>query len=106
PRQGVLLTHEGANAELDGDIYENHWHQVATFLKIQEAKDVPAILKLKQGWNVRYFIGRKPAPGEEAQPPVLAEFMADCTVPEFEAGDAYLARLYPGCGAKNLAEPV
>src|SRR3982751_5993985 len=56
PKEGVLLTHEGANAGLDGIIYENHWHQIATYLKIREAADVPAMLKLMNSWNVRYFI--------------------------------------------------
>src|SRR5207302_1315267 len=83
----ALIPHEGANAGTDGDIYENHWHQVTTLLKISEAPDVPAMLKLMQGWNLRYFIGHKPAPGELASPPMLAEFLAACTLPEFEIGD-------------------
>jgi hypothetical protein len=105
-RETVLLTDEGANAELNADVYENHWHQVDTLLKIRAAADVPAMLKLMNGWKVHYFIGHKPAPGEMAEPPVLAEFLASCTLPEFEIGYAYLARLDPGCGAKNITEPV
>ena len=32
--------------------------------------------------------------------------MASCTLPEYEVGDAYLARLDPECRAKSLTEPV
>ena len=67
---------EGSNAGLDGDVYENHWHQVGSLIKIREAADVPAMLKLMNDWKVRYFIGRKPSPGELAEPPVLAGFLA------------------------------
>jgi glycosyltransferase involved in cell wall biosynthesis len=106
PKERVLLTHEGANAGLNADIYENHWHQIDTYLKLRAAADVPGVLGLINGWKVRYFIGRKPAPGELAEPPALAGFMAACTLPEFEVGDAYLARLDPGCGARSITEPV
>jgi putative flippase GtrA len=102
----VLFTHEGANAGTNGVVYENHWHQPTTFLAIREAATVPAMLATVQRWNLRYFITRKPAPGDLADPPVLAEFLANCTLPEFEIGDYYLARLDPGCGAKRITEPV
>jgi hypothetical protein len=55
---------------------------------------------------MRYFITRKPAPGDAADPPVLAEFLANCTLPEFEVGDYYLARLEPGCNARRITEPA
>ena len=71
-KQGVLLTEEGANAQLDGDVYENHWHQMDSFLKIHAAPDVPSVLRLMNSWKVRFFIGRKPAPGDMPDPPVFA----------------------------------
>ncbi len=104
--EAVLLTHEAANTGLNGDIYENHWHQVATLMKLREAADAAAILNLVNGWKVRYFIATKPYPGEDAQPPALAAFLAACTLPEFETGRAYLARLDPTCGAQKITEPV
>ena len=56
-----------------------------------------AMLKLVDGWGVRYFIARKPAAGEYAHPPALRELLETCATPEFEAGDFYLARLEPNC---------
>ena len=102
----VLLTHEAANAGLDGIVYENHWHQPTTFLKLREATDLPSMVSVMQGWNLRYFIGRKPMPDGLAEPPVLAEFLAKCALPEFEVGDYYLSRIEPGCGAKRITEPA
>jgi hypothetical protein len=102
----VMFTHEGANAGTNGDVYENHWHQPSTYLKIREVEDVPSMLAAVQGWDVRLFIGRKPIGGDRADPPVLAEFLAHCTLPEFEVGDYYLARLEPECGAKRRTEPA
>jgi glycosyltransferase involved in cell wall biosynthesis len=106
PGQTVLFTHEGSNAGTNGVIYENHWHQIATLLKIREAAGVPAMLGLMKDWKIEYFIGRKPIAGDVAQPPALAEFLANCTLPEFEAADYYLARLEPGCRARSLTEPA
>jgi glycosyltransferase involved in cell wall biosynthesis len=102
----VLLTHEASNAGLDGDIYENHWHQMSNYLKIRDAADVPSLLRLLDSWNVRYFIGQKPAPGQFAEPAPLAELLARCTLPEFEVGDFYLARLEPACDAQTISEPA
>jgi hypothetical protein len=106
PGDPVLLTHEPANAGANAVVYENHWHQPTTFLAIREAATVPAVLATVQRWNMRYFITRKPAPGDAADPPVLAEFLANCTLPEFEVGDYYLARLEPGCNARRITEPA
>jgi hypothetical protein len=102
----VLFTHEAANAGTDGVVHQNHWHDATTYVKIREAADVPAMLAALQGWNIRHFIGRKPFPGELAEPEVFAAFLAQCTLPEYEVGDYYLARLEPGCGAKRITEPA
>jgi glycosyltransferase involved in cell wall biosynthesis len=102
----VLLTHEAANAGLDGEIYENHWHQMFHYQEIQDAADTPALLRLFDRWKVRYFIGMKPAPDQMAQPQQLADMLANCTLPEYELGDYYLARLDPTCTAQSIAEPV
>jgi glycosyltransferase involved in cell wall biosynthesis len=105
-KQPVLFTEEGASAGIDADIYENHWHQVSNQIRIAEAANTPAMLNLMNGWKVRYFIGRKPTPAEPIDPPVLAEFLRACTLPEYEIGDYYLARLEPGCGARFITEPA
>ncbi len=58
------------------------------------------------GWNIRYFITHKPAPGDDAQPPALAQLLAACTVPEYESGEMYLAQLDPACRPPVLTEPA
>lgn len=103
---GVLLTHEASNAGIDGDVYENHWHQISRLLAIRSAADVPSMVRLMESWQVRYFIGPKPMPGQFADPPQLAAMLAECSAPEFEVGDYYLARLDPACNAQKITEPV
>jgi hypothetical protein len=102
----VLFTDEAGIAGTDGDIYENHWHQTPNQLRIQDAAGLPAMLRLMNSWTVRYFVARKPALEDVTSPPALAEFLAECTLPEFEVGDYYLARLTPDCDAKRIAEPA
>jgi glycosyltransferase involved in cell wall biosynthesis len=101
----VLFTHEAAIAGASGDVYENHWHQLGTWARIREAATPPDMLKLMNELHINYFIAHKPSPGELADPPALAQFLAACTQPEFEAGDFYLARLEPACPPVHLAEP-
>jgi hypothetical protein len=105
PDSAVLFTHEAAIAGATGDVYENHWHQIGIWSQIREASTVPAMLAVMNGHGIRYFITHKPSPGEQADPPALAQLLAACTQPEFEAGEVYLARLDPACGPVNLTEP-
>ncbi len=104
-RTAVLFTHEADIAGAEGEVYENHWHQIQTLLRIREATTLPAMLGLMNGWNIRYFITHKPAPGDAAQPPALAQVLAACTLPEYESGEMYLARLDPACRPPALTEP-
>jgi glycosyltransferase involved in cell wall biosynthesis len=105
PESAVLFTHEAAIAGASGDVYENHWHQIGTWARIREAASVPAMLAVMNDLRIRYFITHKPAPGEQADPPALAQLIAACTQPEFEAGEFYLARLDPACRQVILTEP-
>jgi glycosyltransferase involved in cell wall biosynthesis len=105
PNSAVLFTHEAAIAGALGDVYENHWHQMSVWQRIRETSTEPAMLALVNGLHIGYFIGHKPAPGEAAEPPALAELLARCTQPEFESGDFYLARLDPACRQTPLAAP-
>jgi hypothetical protein len=100
PHATVLLTSGSDIAGLTGEVYENHWHQFATLDQIRKTLDMSGMLKLVEGWGVRYFIARKPAAGEYARPPALRELLETCTTPEYEAGDFYLARLEPDCGKR------
>jgi glycosyltransferase involved in cell wall biosynthesis len=97
PRAAVLLTSGSDIAGLTGEVYENHWHQFATLDQIRKTLDMAGMLKLVEGWGVRYFIARKPAADDYTRPPALRELLETCTTPEFEAGDFYLARLEPNC---------
>jgi hypothetical protein len=106
PDSAVLFTHESSIAGAEGDVYENHWHQLNTWARIHEAATLPAMVDVMKGWNVRYLITHKPAPGEQADPPALAQLIASCTLPEYEAGEFYLARLDPQCRPMNLSEPA
>jgi hypothetical protein len=63
------------------------------------------MLAVMNDLRIKYFISHKPSPGEQADPPALAQLIAACTQPEFEAGEFYLARLDPACRAVQLTEP-
>jgi hypothetical protein len=105
PDSAVMFTHDIAIAGAKGTVYENHWHQWPIWYRMQQAATVPELLGVMNGWGVRYLITRKPYPGEEADPPVLAQLIAACTQPEYEAGDYYLARLDPACRPRDPADP-
>jgi glycosyltransferase involved in cell wall biosynthesis len=106
PRAAVLLTSGSDIAGLTGEVYENHWHQFTTFDQIRRTLDMDSMLKLVDGWGVRYFIARKPSAGEYTRPPALRELLETCTTPEYEAGDFYLARLEPNCVPRVKTEIV
>ena len=40
PQAAVLLTQDSYIAGLDGDVYENHWHQYNTLDQLRRAEDV------------------------------------------------------------------
>jgi hypothetical protein len=101
----VLFADEAAIAGASGDVYENHWHQWGIWTRIRETETVPAMLAVMNDLRIKYFITHKPSPGEQADPPALAQLIAACTQPEFEAGEFYLARLDPTCQAVQLTEP-
>jgi glycosyltransferase involved in cell wall biosynthesis len=100
PRAAVLIASGSDIAGLTGEVYENHWHQFATLDQIRKTLDMETMLKLVEGWGVRYFIARKPSAGDYVRPPALRELLETCTTPEYEAGDFYLARLEPDCGER------
>ena len=105
PDSTVLFTHDVAIAGAAGDVYENHWHQFGLWSRIRDTSTLPGMLAVMNDLRIRYFISHKPSPGEEADPPALAQLIAACTQPEFESGDYYLARLDPACRPAALTEP-
>jgi hypothetical protein len=105
PNSAVLFTQDSSIAGATGDVYENHWHQTSIVLRIRAARDLPALMRLIENWKIRYFIAHKPVPGDLADPPTLAELLAACTIPEYEFGEFYLARLEPACNTRSLTQP-
>ncbi len=93
----VMMTAESGIAGLNGDIYENHWQQIRTLLRIREIKTVPDMVQQMQRWNVAYFISPKPGTGDDIQPAIFKEMLERCTQSVFEQGNEYLARLQPDC---------
>ncbi len=96
-KSAVLMANDSAIAGLDGDIYENHWHQIHNFWKIRSMKSVPELIQLMQSWNVQYFIANKPGTGDEIKPAILREMLERCTEPLFVSGDIYLSQLQADC---------
>ncbi len=97
PNSGVLLANDNEIAGLEGVVYENHWHQYPTVARLQQAFSVDAVFRLLRSWNVSYIIANKPDPNNPLHPEPLRKLMAICSVPEYEVGDIYLARLMPDC---------
>lgn len=93
----VMMGSESSIAGLDGDVYENHWHQIENYWRIRDVKTVPEMVQLMQQWGIQYFIATKPGMGDEIKPAVFADMLERCTEAEFEQGDQYLARLQPNC---------
>jgi putative flippase GtrA len=93
----VMLTAESAIAGLNGDVYENHWHQINTYWRIRDMKTVADMVRLMQSWHVEYFISPKPGVGDEIKPAVFKEMLERCTQPVFQQGGEYLAQLQSDC---------
>jgi len=98
----VMMTAESAIAGLQGDIYENYWQQIRTYLRIREMKTVPDMVHLMQSWQVEYFISPKLEKANAVEPELLQEMLQYCTQPIFQQGGEYLARLEPGCRGWGL----
>jgi putative flippase GtrA len=108
PKAAVLLTQDSFIAGLDGDIYENHWHQYNTMDQLRRAEDVPAVRRLLEQWNVHYLIARKPTASHYARPLALRDLLDQCTIAEYVFGEFFVARLEPVCStaAPLPAEPI
>jgi len=105
PNSTMMFTDDSLIAGAEGDVYENHWHQVSNWIRIRDTPDLAAMRRLIEEWKIRYFIGHKQAPGDFTYPPALVELLARCTVPEYEFDNFYLARYEPACSAQTLSEP-
>ena len=83
PQAAVLLTQDSYIAGLDGDVYENHWHQYNTMDQIRRAPGVQGVRALLDQWKVRYLIARKPTASNYARPLALRELLDQCTIAEY-----------------------
>ncbi len=99
--RAVMMASESGIAGLQGDVYENHWHQIVNYWKIRDMKTVPDMVRLMQSWNVEYFISPKPGMDDDIKPAIFKEMLERCTEAEFEQGDEYLARLQPTCKPRS-----
>lgn len=97
PHSVAMMTAESAIAGLQGEFYENHWHQIRTLLRLREVKTAADMVQLMQNWKVQYFISPKPEFADRVRPVVLEEMLERCTQAVYEQGDEYLARLQPDC---------
>ena len=97
PRAAVLLTQSSDIAGLDGDVYENHWHQYNTQEALRRDASIKDVRRTLDGWKVRYLIARKPTVTEYARPLALREFLDQCTVAEYAFREFYVARSEPVC---------
>jgi glycosyltransferase involved in cell wall biosynthesis len=105
PHSTVLLASGPEIAGLEGDIYENHWHQFGTLEQLRNALTVPDMVRVMQGLNVQYFIANKPIAAEPVEPAALRGLLENCTAAEYEFGDVFLAHWRPGCEQQNDSTP-
>jgi hypothetical protein len=105
PGTPILLTAESTVAGLEAEVYENHWHQASTLGLIRQAASTQELLDLLKRWNIGYLLAYKPGMAEKPKPSTLAKILETCTVPEYERGEMYLARLDPGCDPNRAPRP-
>jgi len=104
PGAPVLLTQDSFIAGLQGEVYENHWHQFHTQHQIESAGDVAAVRRLLDEWHVQYMLARVPTVGHYAKPKALRRLLDTCTVPEYAHKEFYVARLEPDCNPPSLPD--
>jgi glycosyltransferase involved in cell wall biosynthesis len=98
PHSTLLLVSDDDLADARGEVYVNNWHQYDTWVKLQNAANLPEMVQLVNSLGLEYFIVRRAAKGAPDESPVLRQFLAQCTETEFERGGVYLARAVPKCG--------
>jgi hypothetical protein len=86
----VLLVSDADLADARGTVYENHWHQLATWDGLQSAGSLARMVELAGQWKLQYLIGRS---GAADLPEGLRLFLGKCTEREYEHGGVYLAKV-------------
>ena len=106
PGATVLLTQDSFIAGLGGDVYENHWHQYRTMDQIRHASGMADLRRLLGRWKVEYVIARRPTERDYARPAALKDVLDNCTVPEYQFDDFYVARLEAECKVLGPVGPL
>ena len=108
PGAAVLLTQDSYIAGLEGDVYENHWHQYNTLAALRSAVTIEDARRTLERWKVRYLIARKPTMTQYARPLALRELLDQCTTAEYAFREFFVARLDPVCHTAAAAplDPV
>ncbi|HEV2446760.1 MAG TPA: hypothetical protein VGS58_12595, partial [Candidatus Sulfopaludibacter sp.] len=102
PGRAVLFTSDNDLADVSATAYENNWHQVGTFNRLQAAASRPDMLKLLREWNVEYLIGNAPQPDAPVSPPALQDLLDHCALPEYENHWFFLAKVDPTCTDRTM----
>jgi hypothetical protein len=103
PGQPVLLTADNDLADLAGDAHEYHWHELSLSEQIRTARDLPAMVRIMERHQIRYFIGRRPDAAGWMRPTALRDLLRYCTAAETEFRDFSLSRLIPECEGQTDA---
>jgi hypothetical protein len=105
PGEPALLTGDSAQADLQGQVYENHWHQISTYDQIRRARNVNDLMRLLERWKVRFVIARVPGAGGPTYPETLAQLLETCAAPEARWNYIYVAQLRRDCRERAALAP-
>lgn len=98
PDDHVLLLVEFDLADAGPTAYEYGWHEYRVWKPLAAAESVLDVRRVFSKLGVRYFISRRPGPGDDLLAPwPLAEFLASCTTPLIENGRFYAAKITAEC---------
>jgi hypothetical protein len=105
PGSTLLLPADTNIADVQGEVYENSWHQWNVAISIQHALELPAMRRLFDQWKVKYFISPTRQTSVTLTPASLRDFLDYCTVPEYELGGYALSRLAAECRPEEPHTP-
>ena len=104
PKATVLFAQDSELAGLGGEVYENHWHQYNTMMRIRHADGVAGLQALLAEWKIGYIVASKPTATEYARPKALRDLIDECTVAQYANADVFVAHLETSCRS-TAAEP-
>jgi Dolichyl-phosphate-mannose-protein mannosyltransferase len=93
PSSNIFLANDEDIADPLGDVYEGGWHQYNHLVQLRQAKSLPALTALLEEWDVHYIASRKTEPGEQRDPPLMADFLERCTALEYQIDQIRVSRL-------------